>query len=111
MLVRLAQIVDCPAGVEHGGVVLASTVQTNVRKGRFCHLLGEVHRDLTGLHNLTLPGFALELFNGKVKVIADHLLDVIDADFSGRVLDKLVNHVLCQVQSDGFAVQTGLGHQ
>ena len=59
MLVRFAQVVDRPASVEHGGVVLSTAVETDVGQRALGHLLGEVHRDLTGLNDFALAGFAL----------------------------------------------------
>ena len=43
VLVGFAEVVDRSACVEHGGVILAATVQSDVGQGRFGHLLGEVH--------------------------------------------------------------------
>ena len=111
VLVGFAEVVDRSACVEHGGVILASTVQSDVGQGRFGHLLGEVHGDLTGLNDFALPGFALEKFDGQVEVVAHHFLDVVNADLSCGVFDKLVDHMLGQVQCDGFAVQACLSDQ
>ena len=111
VLVGFAQVVDRPARMQDGGVVLAATVQSDVGQRRLGHLLGEVHRNLAGLDNFALAGLALEQLNGQIEVIAHHLLDVVNADFTCGVLDKLVDHVLRQVQGDGLAVQAGLGHQ
>ena len=111
VLVGFAQVVDRPARMQHGGVVLASTVQSDVGQRRFGHLLCEVHRNLAGLDNFALAGLALKQLDGQVEVVAHHFLDVVNADFPCGVLDKLVNHVLRQIQGDGLAVQAGLGHQ
>ena len=92
-------------------MVLASTVQSDVGQRALGHLLGEVHRNLTRLNNLALPRLGLEQLNGQVEVIADHLLDVVNAHLAGRVLDKLVDHLLGQIQSHRFAVQAALGKQ
>ena len=106
VLVGFAQVVDRTAGVEHRSVVLATAVQTNVGQRALGHLLGEVHRDLTRLNDLTLARLGLEQLDRQVEVIAHHFLDVVDADFAGRVLDELVDHLLGQVQRDGLAVQS-----
>ena len=111
VLVCLAKVVHRAASMEHGGVVLAATVQANVGQRRLRHLLGEVHGDLTCLHDFSLPRLAFEKLDGQVEVIAHHLLDVVDAHLTGCVLDELVNHVLGQVQGDGLAVEACLGNQ
>ena len=111
VLVGFAQVVDRTAGVENRSVVLATAVQTNVGQRTLGHLLGEVHGDLTRLNDLTLARLGLEQLDGQVEVIAHHFLDVVDADFAGRVLDKLVNHLLGEVERDGLAVQAALRDQ
>ena len=63
------------------------------------------------MHNLAFPRLALQQLDGQIEVIAHHLLDVVNADFACGVLDKLVNHVLGQIQGDGLAVQACLGDQ
>ncbi len=111
MLVRLAQIVDRPAGVEHSGVVLSTAVETDVGQRALGHLLGEVHRNLTGLNDFALPGLGLQELNRQVEVIAHHLLDVVNADLAGGVLDKLVDHLLRQLQRHRFPVQAALSDE
>ena len=111
VLIGFAQVVDRTAGVEHRSVVLATAVQTDVGQRTLGHLLGEVHRNLTRLNDLALARLGLEQLDGQVEVIAHHLLDVVDADFAGRVLDKLVDHLLGQIERDGLAVQAALRDQ
>ena len=111
MLVGFGQVVDRTACVKHSGVILSSAVQSNVGQRALGHLLGEVHRNLTGLNNFTLAGLGLQQLDRQIEVIAHHFLDVIDADLTGRVLDELIDHLLGQVQSDRLAVQTALRNQ
>jgi len=111
VLVGFAEVVHRATSVEHRRVVLSAAVQSDVGERRLGHLLGEVHGNLSGLNDFALSGLALEELDGQVEVVAHHLLDVVDADLAGGVLDKLVDHVLGQIQGDRFAVQACLRHE
>ena len=111
VLVCFAEVVYRAAGVKHCRVVFSAAVQSDVGQGRLRHLLGKVHGNLAGLNDFALAGLALEKLDGQVEIVAHHLLDVVDADLAGGVLDKLVNHVLGQIQGDRLAVQAGLRHE
>ena len=63
VLVGFAQVVDRAASVKNGSVVLSSAVQSNVGQRALGHLLGEVHRNLTCLHDFPLARLGLEQFN------------------------------------------------
>ena len=63
-----------------------------------------MYMEFDGFERFRASGFALEKFDGQVEVVAHHFLDVVMLTSRG-VFDKLVDHMLGQVQCDGFAVQ------
>jgi hypothetical protein len=60
MLVCLLQVIDRATGMKYGCVVFSSAMKSNVGQRTFGHFLGEVHGNLSRLHDLTFPCFGLE---------------------------------------------------
>ena len=92
-------------------MVFIPAVQADGGQGGLCVFLGEIHGKLPCLDDFPFPGFGVDQIDRDVEVIANNLLDIIDGDLPGGVLDELVDHLLGKVKGDGLFVQRRLGQQ
>ena len=78
--VRVHEVADRVAGVQHRGVVLPAQLGADRRKRGLGQVAAQVHRNLTGLHDLALACLRQEEFVGDAEIVADRLLDAGDGD-------------------------------
>ena len=63
LLVRIDEVVDRPAGMQHSSVVFVAAVKADGSQGRFGVLFGEVHGQLPRLNDFPLPGLGVDGVN------------------------------------------------
>ena len=89
--------------MNHGRVVTTAEENTDVFQRGLGEVFGEVHGNLTGLYNFTFTRFGFNRFNRNVVEVANQLLDILDADFAGRILDEILHDLLGEVKVELFA--------
>jgi hypothetical protein len=73
-IVGIHQIFDSLTGMYYRSMIPSSEMLTNGLQRILGEYLGQVHRYLTGLHNLTLPGLLQQPVIRQIKEITYHLL-------------------------------------
>jgi hypothetical protein len=105
LLIGIDQVIDGPAGMEDGGMVLIAAMDADGGKGRFRMFLGEIHSQLPGLDDLSLTCLGIDGIDRQVEIVANYFLDEVDGNLPGCTLDEFVDHLFGQVKGDRLFIK------
>src|SRR5690348_15363165 len=80
--------------MQNSGVVLAAELATNFGERGLGEVLREVHGDLPGIDDGTGVVLRLDLGNAQSELLSASLLDGLDGDLTGLLVDDVLQHLL-----------------
>ena len=105
--IRLYQALDLAEGRQHGRVILASELLTELRIADLAQLARQIHRDLTGSRDRLVALGAVEVGELHVEVARDFLLHRLDGEGVRGLGQEVLERLLREVDGDRLIVTSG----
>ena len=87
--VGIHQILDGLTGMDYRSMIPSPEMLTDGFQRVFGKCLGQIHRDLPGLHDLPLPGLLEQLIIRQIEIFSYHPLNGFNCNFLTARLNKI----------------------